>query len=764
MNSATVRRSVRRGRKERTLTGFRIMLSMCLCAVILTSLSAARAESEPAPSYAALSQKADQDMKAMEEEAIRARQEKFEAYYTRAKEYHKRSDYARALVAVEKALEIRPDAEGAGYLLRRILDSSDKERNALLREAVAGGMDEAMVMIEQEGIIPQDIITYDLNTWRDVRMSGSERLGRGVRGGVVNEWEAGLRKKLEQRVSFDFKDSSLTEITDYLRKLAKVDIVIDPRARIGNTPITLPADNVSLESALNLICRFAEAKWSMADKMIYISDRIVSDEPTLAIYPVTDLIIPVRDFMASDRPSLFRTVASSRTVKKENGLDVGISYPGGRRTEIDLNQQGRDLCEFIKKTIGTGTWAEQGEAGAGANTIQFQNGRLAVNTSPRIHDQVIKLLESFRKARTVQITVQTRFIEIEKNFLEEIGVDWTGLEGGLNTINPAAQHTPIDADSGAGVPIARGMSSRGNGGLDEFGNPWWTGYQFVDGTEDMQGLPAGYDAIYGTIPDDWRRNPVPDEYWNEAGDLMPARRPSGQLDIGMANINELGMSVGDINAGFTNDGGLLLDLAYLSTFQVRMLLNAVIKHRKGNVLTQPRLTCFNGERANIAITTEVSYMRNIAEGLPDIGFITDGIVFEVVPYASADRRYITLELLPTLRVLTRPIREQTISLPEELDDGGVVWTSTNLQLPEVSVRCIETFASVPDGGTLLLGGLSRVAEGEGRAGVPIIDDIPVLRFFFSRWGKSDVRTSLIILVRADVLIQGEHEPNVGPAS
>jgi len=157
-------------------------------------------------------------------------------------------------------------------------------------------------------------------------------------------------------------------------------------------------------------------------------------------------------------------------------------------------------------------------------------------------------------------------------------------------------------------------------------------------------------------------------------------------------------------------------------------------------------------------------MRNITEGLPDIGFITDGIVFEVVPYASADRRYVTLELLPTLRTLTLPIRERHIEIPEELDDGGVVWTSTDLQLPEIQVSSVETFASVPDGGTLLLGGLSEAVEGEGRAGVPIIDDIPILRFFFSRWGKSDVRTSLIILVRADILIQGEREPNVGPRS
>ncbi|NQT19358.1 MAG: hypothetical protein HQ592_06610, partial [Planctomycetes bacterium] len=333
----------------------------------------------------------------------------------------------------------------------------------------------------------------------------------------------------------------------------------------------------------------------------------------------------------------------------------------------------------------------------------------------------------------------------------------------------SSQHTRA-SDDGTLIPIARGFSVRGTDTLDEFGNSRSRGYPLGPNI-DFPGLPAGIDAEFGEIGGAFRRNPEPTEYWvdiNQDGveqpnEMFPATRPSGTWDIGMANINQLGMTLGDPSTGFTNDGGMLINLALLSRYQVSMLLKAVEKQRKGNVLQAPRLTCFNGERANIAVTAQVAYLRNVTEGMPQIGTITDGIVFEVVPYASADRRYVTMEILPTLRQLTRPIRTLLVEIPEQLADGEVAITRTNIQLPEVTVKTVETFASVPDGGTLLLGGLSRANEGDARSGVPIINDIPILKFFFSHWGKSDVRSSLIILVRAKILIQGEEEPQVGPA-
>jgi len=753
------------GRKEKALERFRFLFEVCLCAAVVAgwSLPVAAAEARGGD----LARAAGGTIRDVEESALAAKKEKFDNLFERAKEYLRRRQYDRALVVVEEALRLYPDNEAAYYLRDKIMLDSSKTRDALLKTAMEKGMADAIAEIDRQRIIPEKVVSYpEAEDWAEVlRRSRQLARSKGVTGPIVADWEKELNEKLEKRVSFSFNNASLSEIAKYFQSSYGVSIVIDPRAPIAKTPITLTTDDVTLRSALNLVCRFADVEWSAADTMVYVSDAKVQGHPVSATYSVTDLIVPMRDFSADTRPSPMGGTVSSES-NRYKGFDVIVEYAQEDTSDEAQLHHGEELARFITQTIAPGTWSQNGEAGAGANTIQYRNGRLVVSHTENIHEQILKLLESFRRARTVEITIQARFVDIEKNYLEEIGVDWTGLEGGLNTISSYSQNTP-SAD-GTPIPIPRGFSARGSGTLDEFGNPWSTGYQGSAGVEDYVGLPDGYDARFGNLGG-WLRPPEPTDYWvdtngdgvRQANEMFPARRTGGKWDFGMANVNYLGMTLGDPSTGFTPDGGLILDFAYLSRFQVRAILEAVIKHRRGNLLTSPRITCFNGQRANIAITSQVNYMHNIVDGVPEIGTITDGIVFEVVPYASADRRYITMEMLPTLRELTRPIRTEHIVIVDT-SGRGISLTETDIQLPEVTVRSIETFASVPDGGTLMLGGLSRANEGEGRAGVPILNDIPILKFFFSRWGKSDNRSSMIILVRGDILIQGEKEPKVGP--
>ncbi|MCP4905908.1 MAG: type II and III secretion system protein, partial [bacterium] len=72
------------------------------------------------------------------------------------------------------------------------------------------------------------------------------------------------------------------------------------------------------------------------------------------------------------------------------------------------------------------------------------------------------------------------------------------------------------------------------------------------------------------------------------------------------------------------------------------------------------------------------------------------------------------------------------------------------QLPELEVQSVNTSAFLPDGGSLLLGGLSRIRNIERRAEVPWIGQIPVLGFLFKSEGFNDERSSLMVLVKATI--------------
>ena len=72
------------------------------------------------------------------------------------------------------------------------------------------------------------------------------------------------------------------------------------------------------------------------------------------------------------------------------------------------------------------------------------------------------------------------------------------------------------------------------------------------------------------------------------------------------------------------------------------------------------------------------------------------------------------------------------------------------QLPTLTVTTFATNAKVPDGGSVLLGGLRQVFSRERTATIPILGSIPLLSFFFKQEGISDEAFSLMVLVRAHI--------------
>ena len=83
-------------------------------------------------------------------------------------------------------------------------------------------------------------------------------------------------------------------------------------------------------------------------------------------------------------------------------------------------------------------------------------------------------------------------------------------------------------------------------------------------------------------------------------------------------------------------------------------------------------------------------------------------------------------------------------------------------LTDQETRTIRTTVSVPDGGTVLLGGLKQVGEVEIEAGVPILSKIPILKRAFTNTTKIKDAQTLLILLKAKILIQKEAEEEAFP--
>jgi general secretion pathway protein D len=80
-----------------------------------------------------------------------------------------------------------------------------------------------------------------------------------------------------------------------------------------------------------------------------------------------------------------------------------------------------------------------------------------------------------------------------------------------------------------------------------------------------------------------------------------------------------------------------------------------------------------------------------------------------------------------------------------------------VQLPTFQFVSVTTTVSVPDGGTVLLGGIKRLSEGRNEFGVPLLSKVPYINRLFKNVGIGRETDSLMMMVTPRIIIQEEEE-------
>jgi type II secretory pathway component GspD/PulD (secretin) len=221
----------------------------------------------------------------------------------------------------------------------------------------------------------------------------------------------------------------------------------------------------------------------------------------------------------------------------------------------------------------------------------------------------------------------------------------------------------------------------------------------------------------------------------------------------------------------TNGGAV----TFLDDFQVSLLLRATQISQNTTTLTAPRLTLFNGQRAFVVVSTSTAYVSDvtpvIATGAvafdPTITNAQSGVLLDVQATVSADRKYVTLTLRPTLSrlrsLVSFPVSAVVNTAATGVGATGTTQiTSATIQEPILDNTIINTTVSVPDGGTLLLGGQTLAGEIELESGVPILSKIPFLKRLFTNTSMAKDEQILLILVKPTIIIQREKEQEQFP--
>jgi len=602
--------------------------------------------------------------------------------------------YKESVERIDQALLLDPH----NPLNLSLRDLADRARHniamELNRERWNQEWNATITELRQSNMPQTESVVFDPMRWAEV--SQRKPASFSTPSELDSPEDRAIRKKLEETVTKHILPSATVDAwASYYGNLTGVTFVVSSDVAEldaeDTTLVDMQLSERSVADALEVIGARTGVAYRIHNGLV----ELVTPENAIGTlyyerYPVSDL---VQGFKAQPGPDL----------KLRDPDDDSPLFPEVDEDPLPAVVDDQRLMEILQEAVSPDQWDDN-------FNMNYQAGMLLVRADRTAHEGIVKLLADLRRYVGIQIDVESRFLKVEDNFLEDIGVDLRGLG------NQAAQGLP-----------GRGLENRPNAGFDDYG----PSQQQNSATPGLLGTGTEPGVFYDDGQD---------------GDLM-------------ARVENLyDRTLGGRNGGLTNAGGLSLQYAFLDDTEVEAVLRAVSKQERSEQIEAPRLLIYNNTRASMHFVRNISYIKDFeveiaqaaAVANPVVGTVQDGVALDVRPVTDSDLRFITMELRPTVMTLQLPIPTFTTTLG--------VGQPISIQLPEVTLQRVRTTVTLPDGGTMMLGGMRLVERQNIASGVPVLSDLPGLSFLFSRKGTSLQNRKILILISAKIVIMEEMEP------
>jgi Flp pilus assembly secretin CpaC len=591
---------------------------------------------------------------------------------------------------------------------------------------------------------------FDKDRWDRV-VKNRKGYEQGIKTQLRDPVERNIQRALvERKLTLSLDNVPLYQAVQAIREMVgDIDILIDDKSLAEDgvrmdRPLSMTVHDMSLRYVLDNLLKKVGLVYVIQSGCINITTEAnARGRQNLVVYSVADLVVP----MLSERSPLVEldqarwkhainqqlngglpygatpytgpfSLPNGHTVGAASGAAAGgqANTLTGRPPKPEGNQAMDDLLiSLITHCIAPETWDTNG----GKGTIQFYPLGLAlvVNQQQEIQEQIVELLQALRRLQDLEVAIEMRLVSVSEAFFEYMGVNFD-----INILHGSTRFEP-ELLSGNFAPANL---------INEFRPAsFWSGLTPAGTFTPDLGVPIKGSSFDFALP------------------------PFGGFP-------------GTLGA----DGGISLGLAFLSDVQVFMFMEAAQGDRRTNVMQAPKITVFNGESANINVGDELAFLdqinvvqingQNVFQPVQNLqGY---GVFMQVTPVVSADRRFVRLNLQPTLRNLisaTVPLLPIQQIVPQLFFDNFSPPQPQVFQLffqqPSSAFVNLSTTVVVPDGGTVLMGGLKTLVEGRNEFGPPVLSKIPYISRLFKNVGYGREAQSLMIMVTARIIINEEEE-------
>ena len=343
--------------------------------------------------------------------------------------------------------------------------------------------------------------------------------------------------------------------------------------------------------------------------------------------------------------------------------------------------------------------------------------------------EALELLVSQLDKPTRQVLIETKLVEISSNPQTTKGVDWSG------TLN--AQH----------VTFGNGFMS-GNTSASIPGTPVTT---TTPGTT-TPGTPGSTTTT--TIPGDNNNLPVTTTVTIPATPGTSTPGTSKTVTPSSTVQTLLGIAQGNGGLSYNTLSGLTPAIGFLNADGASAVLSFLNQCSDAQIVSTPRVVTLDNQMATIEVTASYPVINMAggtqnSSGSSSVTYSNVGTILQVTPRISANN-YIWLRVIP---VVSSHSGDQTISV-----QGGAGNPSTSYTIPLFANRRIDSQVMIPDGDTLVMGGLVQDNPTASYTKVPLLGDIPGLGWAFRSENKTMNKDNLIIFITPTIIKDSDFQP------
>jgi len=336
---------------------------------------------------------------------------------------------------------------------------------------------------------------------------------------------------------------------------------------------------------------------------------------------------------------------------------------------------------------------------------------LLISATPRYYEDTMSLIKKLDEPPQ-QVIMQALIVEVDLQDTDEFGVE-LGFQDSIlfdrslvDAANTYTTTTVIQDSNGQQVQQTNIISQAGTPGF-LFANP---------------ATPLGN---------------------NTAGTNTNAVGTQGLSNFSLGRVN------GDL--GF---GGLVLSA---SSESVSMLLRALAQNRQVRVLSRPQVRAMDNQTALVQQGQNVPVVRGVSltgtgSANPQIDRDDAGVILEVTPRISPDG------------TIVMAIRAEKSQYQLGAGTGVPIFTDANtgnvVEAPVKDISVAQTTISVPNGQTVVLGGLITSRTDNIHRRVPWLGDIPVIGWAFRYDFVQTRRTELLIFLTPRIITDDAYSEQI----